>query len=203
MRGYFLAFAVLVVALSAAGCGGDSGGSESAGSTTSPASTPATTSKTTTEATTTSKTTTEATTTTGPATTSKTTTEATTTTGSSAGPPQPVVAATLSGGAETGKGSPTGSGTARVTLNVATRRACWTLTVKGIDKPLSAHIHKGQPDMTGPVVIPLGDVFKPKGCVLMRKKELTEVSEDPGAYYVNVHTKKYLNGAIRGQLHGT
>jgi hypothetical protein len=38
------------------------------------------------------------------------------------------------------------------------------------------------------------------GCVQVPKKTLVAVGTNPRAYYVNVHTKKYRNGAIRGQL---
>jgi hypothetical protein len=114
----------------------------------------------------------------------------------------PVVSAKLRGTAEVPKGSPTGSGTAVVKLDTKTNKACWTLSVKGIDKALSAHVHKGPPGKAGPVVIPLGARFSTKGCVLAPRKAILAVATNPGAYYVNVHTKKYLNGAIRGQLHG-
>jgi hypothetical protein len=121
------------------------------------------------------------------------------------------VSAKLSGSAEVPKGSPKGSGTAVVKLNATTRKACWTIKVKGIDKPLSAHVHKAPPGKTGPVVIPLGARFSKTGCVTVPKPKKTKankhpvdvlvaVAKNPRAYYVNVHTKKYINGAIRGQL---
>jgi hypothetical protein len=122
------------------------------------------------------------------------------------------VSATLNGAAEVPKGSPKGSGTAVVKLNATTRKACWTIKVKGIDKPLSAHVHKAPPGKTGPVVIPLGARFAKTGCVTVPKPKKTKanphpvdvlvaVAKHPRAYYVNVHTNKYLDGAIRGQLH--
>jgi hypothetical protein len=111
-----------------------------------------------------------------------------------------VVVATLIPKNEVPKVSATGSGTARITLNLKTSKACWKLSVKGLDKTLSAHVHKAPPGKAGPVVIPLGARFLTRGCVLVPKKTLTAVGTNPSAYYVNVHTKKYLNGAIRGQL---
>jgi len=98
------------------------------------------------------------------------------------------------------KGSPAGSGTARITLNAKTGKACWTLSVKGIGLPLSAHVHKAPPGKAGPVVIPLGARWAKKGCVISPKKTIIAVATNPRGYYVNVHTKKYLNGALRGQL---
>jgi CHRD domain-containing protein len=111
-----------------------------------------------------------------------------------------VVVAKLTGRTEVPKGSGTGSGTARITLNLKTGKACWKLSVKSLDKTLSAHVHKAARGKTGPVVIPLGARFLTVGCVSLPKKSLTAVGRNPGAYYVNVHTKRYPNGAIRGQL---
>ena len=54
----------------------------------------------------------------------------------------------------------------------------------------------------GPVVIPLGARFAKTGCVTgLTARAINAIVQAPGGYYVNVHTKKYLDGAIRGQLH--
>ena len=112
----------------------------------------------------------------------------------------PVVSTTLTGRVEVPKGSPTGSGTARVTLSTKTFKACWKLSVKGIGAPLSAHIHKAGVGKVGPVIIPLGARFSTSGCVRAPKASILAVQKYPAGFYVNVHTTKYLNGAIRGQL---
>jgi hypothetical protein len=111
-----------------------------------------------------------------------------------------VLVAKLTGRAEVGKGSSTGSGTARITLNLRTGKACWRLIVRRLDKTLSAHVHKAPPGKTGPVVIPLGARFSARGCVTVPEKSLRAVGTNPRAYYVNVHTRRFLNGAIRGRL---
>jgi hypothetical protein len=72
--------------------------------------------------------------------------------------------------------------------------------VRGTDKPISAHVHVGAAGENGDVVIPLGDTFVRRGCVLTGQKVLREVAASPGDYYVNVHTEKHLQGAVRGQL---
>jgi hypothetical protein len=110
-----------------------------------------------------------------------------------------VVVTTLSGKNEVPKAKG-GSGTARVTLNLKTGKACWRISVKGLTKTLSAHVHKAAPGKTGPVVIPLGARFLKSGCVTVPKTSLKAVGTNPRGYYVNVHTRKYPNGAIRGQL---
>jgi|tagenome__1003787_1003787.scaffolds.fasta_scaffold20728212_1 hypothetical protein len=111
--------------------------------------------------------------------------------------------ASMRGSGEVGtKGSRTGTGSAVVKLYRSSGKACWTLSVRGLDKALSAHVHKASKKRTGPVVIPLGARFARKGCVTgLKAKTIDAIVKNPGAYYVNVHTKKYLDGAIRGQLH--
>jgi hypothetical protein len=113
----------------------------------------------------------------------------------------PRVSAKLSGKAEVPKGSPSGSGTAVIELNTKTGKVCWVLRVRDVAKPLSAHVHKAPRGKSGPVVLPLGPRFAATGCTRAPKKVVKAVARNPGAYYVNVHTLKYLNGAIRGQLH--
>jgi len=113
-----------------------------------------------------------------------------------------VVVATLTPNAEIAKGAAGVSGTARVTINVKTRKACWRVTIKGLaknDKFLSSDVHKAPAKKAGPVVIPLG--YTKKGCVVVPKvAQLKAVGTNPKAYYVNVYTKKHLQGAVRGQL---
>src|SRR4029077_7150313 len=76
----------------------------------------------------------------------------------------PVVSAKLLGKNEVPKGSPTGSGLAVVHLDAAKGTVCWTFAkVVKIDKPTAAHIHKGKPGTSGPVVVPFGASYKAKG----------------------------------------
>ena len=110
-----------------------------------------------------------------------------------------VVSATLSGSAASPKGPAGAGGTARITLNLASGRACWTLTVRGTDKPVSAHVHLGTSGKVGEVVIPLGDTFSRRGCVLSPPHALRAVA-DSLSLHVDVHTTKHIQGAMRGQL---
>jgi CHRD domain-containing protein len=111
------------------------------------------------------------------------------------------LSAKLTGKFEIPKGSPKGTGTARITLDTKKGKACWSLSVHGLDKLLAAHIHVGKPGKNGPVIIPLGAKYGAKGCIAVPKKSLLAVGRAPYGFYVNVHTRKYINGAIRGQLH--
>jgi len=111
-----------------------------------------------------------------------------------------VLRTTLTSAASVPKGPRHGSGSAVVRLSKRDRQACWTITTKRIDKPLSAHVRKAPPGKVGPVIIPLGARFTRTGCVNLPLKAIKAVSAQPTAYYVDVLTRKYLNGALRGQL---
>ena len=108
----------------------------------------------------------------------------------------------LSGKVEVPKGDPNGKGTAGVKIDGS--QVCWTFTgVKNIDRPVAAHIHKGKPGRSGPVVVAFfAGAFKAKGCVVAKPASVAgAIAANPKAYYVNVHTAKYPTGSIRGQLH--
>jgi hypothetical protein len=105
------------------------------------------------------------------------------------------------GSAETPKGDPNGKGTAKITLNTSTGKVCFRLTWSGIGNPVAAHIHKGKKGTAGPVVVPIfGGAPKHTGCVKASKSLVKSIAKSPAAYYVNVHTKAFPGGAIRGQL---
>jgi hypothetical protein len=108
--------------------------------------------------------------------------------------------AKLSTRAEVPKAKGNGKGTAVITFDTKKNQICWKVNVSGIDKPLSVYVHLGAPGKAGPGVIALGSGFKPKGCEIARASIIKPVLKHPTSYYVNVHTRKHLNGAIRGQL---
>ena len=106
--------------------------------------------------------------------------------------------ATLTGKAETPKGDPDGRGTAEVKITGAT--VCWEIKVSRVAPIAAAHIHRGRPGVAGPVVVPFGKTFKPKGCVKSTATVAATIRRNPSAYYVNVHNAKYPQGALHGQL---
>jgi hypothetical protein len=113
----------------------------------------------------------------------------------------PVVSAKLAGKSEVPKGDPDGSGIAIFHLSTTKRTVCWSFdNLKRIGPPVVSHIHKGRVGAAGPVVVPLGAQYKPKGCVAAAKPVIEAIETHPNAYYVNIHDAKYPNGAIRGQL---
>ncbi len=106
--------------------------------------------------------------------------------------------ASLRGSAEVPKGAAGGAGEATITFSGT--KVCWRIQVRGIGIPVAAHIHKGRPGTSGPVVVPLGAKYKPSGCVASTASVVRAIQARPSSYYVNVHTPKYPNGAVRGQL---
>jgi hypothetical protein len=66
--------------------------------------------------------------------------------------------------------------------------------------PTAWHIHKGAADTTGAVVIDFGTTFT-SPFAFIDTLTVNQVADlKAGLYYVNIHTKEYPAGAIRGQL---
>lgn len=106
--------------------------------------------------------------------------------------------ATLTGRAEVPKGDPDGRGTAEIKL--AGNQVCWEIKTAGVARIASAHIHRGAVGVAGPVVVPLGKTFRPKGCITSTAATVAAIRRSPAAFYVNVHNARYPAGALRGQL---
>ena len=113
--------------------------------------------------------------------------------------------ATLTGAEETpNPGDPDGAGTALVNIDVDKRQVCFDVSVQRLDQPIATHIHEGEVGKAGPVVIPLtapssGD-GSVKACTDAETGVLTRLTAQPGSFYVNVHTGRFPEGAVRGQL---
>jgi CHRD domain len=104
-----------------------------------------------------------------------------------------------------GAGDPDGRGT--FTAIVDDGQLCFGITVKNVDQPVAAHIHKARPNRAGPVVVPLtqpssGDPGASSGCVPVDPTVAQAILRHPHKYYANVHTAAFPGGAARGQLFG-
>jgi CHRD domain len=111
--------------------------------------------------------------------------------------------ATLTGAAEVpGPGDPDGSGSASLRLNPGQEEICYELTVSNIAPATAAHIHRGAPDVAGPVVVPLDAPTSgsSSACATVDRDLVLEILMNPAAFYVNVHNMDFPAGAIRGQL---
>jgi hypothetical protein len=105
-----------------------------------------------------------------------------------------------------GPGDPNGRGVAAVIVDPADGRLCFTIGVARIQLPaLAAHVHAGGATEAGPVVvtlIPPDATGTSAGCVDgVDRALLRAIKRQPRAYYVNVHTTAFPDGAVRGQLH--
>jgi hypothetical protein len=102
-----------------------------------------------------------------------------------------------------GVGDPDGRGS--FTAIVDGDQLCFGITVKNLDAPVAAHIHRGRPNQAGPIVVPLtppasGDPGASSGCVPVTAEVARAILKNPHKYYANVHTGPFPGGAVRGQL---
>jgi len=110
--------------------------------------------------------------------------------------------AALSAAEETPTPGPAGgTGSAKITIDMATNTLCYDLTWSSqVGSPSASHIHRAPKGSNGPIVVPLNEPPSPTGCLTVAASTLQGIASNPGGYYVNIHTKAYPNGAVRGQL---
>ena len=110
--------------------------------------------------------------------------------------------AQMSGAQEVPPADPDGTGMARITVNDASNRVCTDLEVRNIGTVTAAHIHRGAPGVNGPPVVTLDppDDNDSDDCDTVDDSLVDEIRHNPSAFYVNVHTTDYPDGAIRGQV---
>jgi hypothetical protein len=99
-------------------------------------------------------------------------------------------------------GDPDGTGTAVIRLRQGQARVCFRLEVQNIGTVAAAHIHKGGPEASGPVVVPLAPPTSGSstGCVKAARVVVKDILAKRSTYYVNVHTTDFAAGAVRAQL---
>ena len=97
-------------------------------------------------------------------------------------------------------GDPDATGLARITVDTATNRICFVLTVSRMEPANNAHIHLAPRGVAGPVVVPLPAPTNGRsaGCVV--DSDADAIAANPAAYYVNVHNAPFPGGAVRAQL---
>ena len=116
--------------------------------------------------------------------------------------------AVLSSSQEVPPCTASGFGNATVTFTDSTHTNInVTITVSNLGSPISIfHIHQGNVGVAGPVVINLvglGGVFNNgtmTGTFPVTSDIATQMLQNPGNFYVNVHTSQCPGGAARGQL---
>lgn len=108
--------------------------------------------------------------------------------------------ATLTGAQEPDGGDPNGRG--QFTWSLDGTRLCYVLTVKRVDAPAAAHIHRGRAGVAGAVRVTL-ETPTPRSsaaCTEVSASLATHLRDHPRRFYVNVHNAAYPAGAVRGQL---
>jgi hypothetical protein len=94
------------------------------------------------------------------------------------------------------------TGTAAVTYDTASKKLTWTITYKDLTgKATAAHFHgPAKVGASAPPVVPItGNLASPiKGTATLTAKQAADLQT--GLWYVNVHTAKYPDGEIRGQV---
>jgi CHRD domain-containing protein len=130
--------------------------------------------------------------------------------GRAAGSALYVTQVTLTGKAEKPRGEAAGIGSVTICVDQASSSISF-----GFDRlflsarPTAGHVHRGSAGVNGPVVHPfevpgsidplVGDV-QWYGTGPASKATIAALVASPGKHYVNVHTKRHPNGAVRGQL---
>ena len=97
---------------------------------------------------------------------------------------------------------PIGRGQITVVVDPPKGTACYIMNVTGLENVTAAHIHTGGPGETGGPVVTLEapDGGTSGGCAEVTAELSAALLANPGGYYVNVHTRTFPAGAIRGQL---
>ncbi len=108
----------------------------------------------------------------------------------------------LAGRNETPPGAPNGTGVAVIALH-GSSTVCWRFAhLHGFSNATVAHIHVGAKGKSGRIVVPLssGRRLHHQGCVPVSATLVKAIKQDPHGYYVNIHSTRYPNGAVRAQL---
>jgi hypothetical protein len=114
-----------------------------------------------------------------------------------------MLTATLSGASEVpGPGDANGTGQADLKTIPKRERVCYEINVQDVEQVTVAHIHKGPASEAGPIIKPLRAPIdgSSSGCVKMTRKQIMMLNRNPSAFYVNVHSTRHPDGALRGQL---
>ncbi|MET8680486.1 CHRD domain-containing protein [Streptomyces sp. NPDC004647] len=125
--------------------------------------------------------------------------------------PQVFLAATLSGAEEVpvagGPAVGDADGKADALVRVKGDRVTFALRWKGIGAPTLGHIHQGKAGANGDVKVPLFGTAMPDtvhsaaGQTTVTDAALAQqIRTDPAGFYVNLHSKEFPGGAVRGQL---
>ncbi|WP_042779022.1 CHRD domain-containing protein [Sinorhizobium fredii] len=107
--------------------------------------------------------------------------------------------ADLKGSSEVPPSDSAGQGTGDITLDTATKKLTWTVTSSGLSgEATAAHFHG--PAAPGENAGPVVDISKTiaSGSAEITDQHLADLQA--GKWYLNIHTEKFPDGEIRGQV---
>jgi len=92
-----------------------------------------------------------------------------------------------------------GTGAAQVVADTAAKTLSWTITYSGLTgDPKAAHFHgPAGPAENAPPVITISDKIQ-SGSAELTDQQLADL--EAGKWYINIHTAKFPDGEIRGQV---
>ena len=110
--------------------------------------------------------------------------------------------ATLDSKSEVPPNASTGTGTAEVDYDAATKKLSWKLTYSGLSGPATAaHFHgPAEPGKNAGVAVAIPNAIETpaEGSAILTDAQAADLMA--GKYYVNVHTAANPGGEIRGQV---
>jgi hypothetical protein len=107
--------------------------------------------------------------------------------------------AELKGASEVPPTDSTGSGKAQVTVDTGTKKISWMVTFNGLaGNPIAAHFHgPAAPGENAGIVIDISANLR-SGSANVSDQQIADLQA--GKWYINIHTAKFPNGEIRGQI---
>ena len=107
--------------------------------------------------------------------------------------------ADLKGSSEVPATDSAATGSADVTLDADTKKLSWTVTSTGLSgEATAAHFHgPAAPDANAGPVVDISAALA-KGSADINDQQLADLQA--GKWYINIHTEKFPDGEIRGQV---
>jgi hypothetical protein len=109
--------------------------------------------------------------------------------------------ATLDGKSQVPPNTSSGTGTADIDYDPASKKLSWKLTYSGLSGPATAaHFHgPAEPGKNAGVAVPIPNTASgSEGSATLTDAQAADLTA--GKYYVNIHTEANKGGEIRGQV---
>lgn len=112
--------------------------------------------------------------------------------------------ATLTGAEVVGRGDPDGYAKAELTVTDELNQVCYDINdLRNLGSVTSAGIYRGAQGVTGTLVVRLREANEGgwKNCVGRAEWLEDRLERSSGAYYIQLSTRDFPNGAVRGQFY--